>query len=119
MIEERILKYPGFIYDIGGKYYFLGKWICKESTELEANDCLFMYQMSRRQNEEPDTNMYFQKIRAYSDFALEIPYNPVQIKEDMEALIGGLSDTAIDALKKQITCFEEDYPKYCGKILPE
>ena len=30
---ERLLKQPGFIYEINGSYYFLGKWICKECTE--------------------------------------------------------------------------------------
>lgn len=117
MIEERILKYPGFIYDIGGTYYFLGKWICKESLEVDANDCVFMYQMNRRQNEEKDTNFYFQKIRAYSDFALEVPYNPAQIEKDLKTLIDGLSDAETASLEKQLSCFEEDYPKFCGKDL--
>lgn len=117
MITERILKYPGFIYEIEGTYYFLGKWIFKKSEETDANDCVFMYRMARRQAEEPDTNMYFQKIRAYSDFALEVPYNPAQIKSDLTALIDSLSDSALESLEKQLTCFEEDYPKYCGRTL--
>ena len=33
MLSERILKLPGFLYQIGNNYYYLGKWICKECTE--------------------------------------------------------------------------------------
>lgn len=117
MITERILKYPGFIYDIEGTYYFLGKWICKESLDVDANDCVFMYQMSRRQKDDANTSLYFQKIRAYSDFALEVPYNPAKIAEDLKTLIDGLSDSGTDALRKQLDCFEEDYPRFCGKKL--
>lgn len=87
MMVEKLLKLPGFLYDIGGRYYYLGKWICKECTDTEATDCVTMYHMCRNGHEEPDTNLYFQKIRAFSDFALDIPYNPAQIagfEEDME-----------------------------------
>ena len=118
MIAERILKYPGFIYEIGGKYYFLGKWICKECTELDAQDTVFMYRMSRAEHEEPETNMYFQKIRAYSDFALEVPCNLAKTKEDITNLIESLSETQAESLMKQLACFEEDHPKYCGGELP-
>ena len=31
---EQLLKQPGFIYEISGKYYFLGKWICKEPAQI-------------------------------------------------------------------------------------
>lgn len=79
MLLEEFLQQPGFIYEINGKYYFLGKWICKECTELDATDSVSMYQMCRNQQEEKETNMYFQKIRAYSDFALEVPYNPEKL----------------------------------------
>ena len=87
MLLEEFLQQPGFIYEINGKYYFLGKWICKECTELDATDSVSMYQMCRNQQEEKETNMYFQKIRAYSDFALEVPYNPEKIKSDMQAIL--------------------------------
>ena len=111
---ERLLKQPGFIYEIDGNYYFLGKWICKKSLDVNANDFVFMYQMCRRSHEEPDTNMYFQKIRACSDFALEIPYNPVKIRTDMENILANMSDFAKKSLERQIQNFEEDLPKYCG-----
>lgn len=64
--------------------------------------------------EEPETNMYFQKIRAFSDFALEVPYNPEKIKADLTAIEENLSDTERESLKTQIDHFEEDMAKYCG-----
>lgn len=117
MIKERILKYPGFIYEINQKFYFLGKWICKECTDTDATDCVFMYHMSRRQNEDKEASMYFHKIRAYSDFALEVPYNAVAIEQNLTELINSLSDAETEKLNQQIKMFEEDYPKYCGKEL--
>lgn len=111
---EKLLKQPGFIYEINGKYYYFGKWICKECTEVNESDCVVMYNMCRMGHEEPDTNMYFQKIRAHADFALEIPYNPVKIREDMTAILAGLSENAAKSLETQIEHFEEDLVKYCG-----
>ena len=111
---EQLLKQPGFIYEINGKYYFLGKWICKESTDMNTNDFVFMYHMCRRSQEEPDTNMYFQRIRACADFALEIPYNPVKIRKDMEEILSGLSETALASLERQLQNFAEDLIKYCS-----
>lgn len=116
MITERILKYPGFLYELSGNYYFLGKWICKECKDVNAADCVFMYRMSRKSGEEPETNMYFQKIRAFADFALEVPYNPAKIKEDLAALLKHLSDAETASLTRQLDDFEKDYQKYCGKI---
>ena len=60
MLSERILKLPGFLYQIGNNYYYLGKWICKECTDQAATDCVTMYQMCRAGKEEPETNTYFQ-----------------------------------------------------------
>lgn len=111
---EQLLKQPGFIYEIDGRYYFLGKWICKECTDVGACDSVFMYNMCRRSKEEPETNMYFQKIRAYSDFALDIPYNAVKIRDEMSAMLAGLSETAERALEKQIQNFTQDLEKYCN-----
>ena len=110
---ERLLKQPGFIYEINGNYYFLGKWICKESTDMNANDFVFMYQMCRR-SQDSETGMYFHKIRACADFALDIPFNPVKIKKDMEAILASMSETAAASLERQLQAFEEDLPKYCG-----
>ncbi len=113
---ERILKYPGFLYELNNTHYFLGKWICTECTDVDAADCLFMYRMSRRAHEEPETNMYFQKLRAYADFALEVPYNPGKIKDDMTALIKNLSDADAASVLEQADNFAADYRKYCGEI---
>ena len=49
---EKLLSQPGFIYEIDGNYYFLGKWICKESLDVNANDFVFMYQMCHRSGDE-------------------------------------------------------------------
>ena len=110
-----LLKAPGFLYQIAGKYYYLGKWICKECTEVQATDDAFMYDMCRNEHEEPNTNMYFQKLRAHADFALEIPYNPVKIKTDMENILNALSDSQKAQLEKQFANFREDLEKYLGK----
>lgn len=109
---EQLLSLPGFIYDVDGKYYFLGKWICKECTDIDATDCVSMYAMCREAGEERETGFYFQKMRAYSDLALDIPYNPVLIRENMEALLGDLSEAASLKLASQITAFSEDLTKY-------
>lgn len=111
---EQLLKQPGFIYEINGKYYFLGKWICKECIDVNQSDCVVMYEMCRSGHEEPETNMYFQKIRAHADFALEIPYNPVKIREDMSSILTDLSEFTSKALQTQIDHFTEDLVKYCG-----
>lgn len=57
--------------------------------------------------------MYFQKIRAFSDFALDIPYNPAQIEENMATLTAALTDAHRESLARQIADFEEDMEKYC------
>jgi len=114
MLNE-LLKAPGFLYQVSGKYYYLGKWICKECDDIQPTDDAFMYAMCRSEQEEPNTNMYFQKIRAHADFALEIPYNPVKIKTDMEALLSALSETEKANLEKQLSNFREDLEKYLGK----
>lgn len=112
MLSERLLKLPGFLYQIGTNYYYLGKWICKECTEQDASDCVAMYHMCRAGKEEPDTNMYFQKLRAYSDFALDIPYNPAKIADDMRVLLGSLTEEQTSKLIEQIDWLEEDVAKY-------
>ena len=98
MLTERLLTLAGFIYEVSGKYYYMGKWICKPCTETEATDSAAMYQM----------------CRAFSDFALEVPYNPEKIKADLIAIEESLSDTELESLKTQIDHFEEDIVKYCG-----
>ena len=105
---ETLLSLPGFIYQTDGKYYFLGKWICKECEDTDASDCVAMYQMCREAGEEKNASFYFQKIRAYSDFALEVPYNPEKIHNDMQEHLDRLSDQAAESLEKQIKQVQED-----------
>lgn len=115
MITEQLLELPGFLYEISGRYYYLGKWICKECTDLEATDCVTMYHMCRNAREEAETNLYFQKLRAFSDFALDIPYNPAKIKEDIESLIHSLTDSESERLAQTLQAFKEDLQKYSGQ----
>lgn len=105
---EKLLTLPGFIYETDGTYYYLGKWICKECTNVDETDCVTMYQMCRTSGEAKEASFYFQKIRAYSDFALEIPYNPALIRENMEKLLAGLSENGQKNLEKQIQQVESD-----------
>ena len=111
-MTEQLLSLPGFLYDVGGDFYYLGKWICKKCEDTSASDCIPMYHMCRENNEEPDTIMYFHKIRAFSDFALDIPYNPEKIKTDIQTLISGLSDAQKTRLNEQIKMFTEDLARY-------
>jgi len=110
---ERLLKLPGFIYQINQDYYYLGKWICKACTEVNETDCVMMYEMSRSADDFQETALYFNKLRAYSDFALEIPYNAAAIRKNMSELIDSLSDASRLRLEKQIQHVEEDLPKFC------
>ncbi|BFK61704.1 MULTISPECIES: hypothetical protein [Dorea] len=112
MLSERLLKLPGFLYQIGSNYYYLGKWICKKCTDQDATDCVAMYQMCRTGGEEPETRTYFQKIRAFSDFALEVPYNPAKIADDMNMILESLSEKETTGLLEQIAHLEEDVTKY-------
>lgn len=98
---ETLLSLPGFIYQADGRFYYLGKWICKECTDTDASDCAVMYRICSQEGEEQNASFYFQKIRAYSDFALDIPYNPQKIREDMETLLDGLPEAALEDLKQQ------------------
>ena len=91
MLSERILKLPGFLYQIGNNYYYLGKWICKECTDQAATDCVTMYQMCRAGKEEPS-----------------------KIAADMKAILESLSDEQLHNLTEQIDHLEEDITRYCG-----
>ena len=78
----------------------------------QATDCVTMYQMCRTGGEEPETRTYFQKIRAFSDFALEVPYNPAKIADDMNMILESLSEKETTGLLEQIAHLEEDVTKY-------
>ena len=83
---EEFKKNPGFVYRIGTDYYYIGKWICKPCT---------------------DAALYFQKLRAYSEFALDIPYNPAKILQYQTALVEALSDADIQSLTDQLRHFHD------------
>ena len=59
---EKLLTLPGFIYEADGAYYYLGKWICKECTNVDETDCVTMYQMCRAGGEEKDASFYLSLI---------------------------------------------------------
>lgn len=115
MLLKELLKAPGFLYEIQGSYYYLGKWICRKCPETDASDCAYMYYMLRNGQEDSDINLYFQKIRAYSDFALEVPCNPAKVRSDAAALMDSLPETALDKLKEQFAAFKEDLEKYASQ----
>ena len=112
-IIEQLLQAPGFIYKIDHSYYYLGKWICKECTDIDALDCHSMYEMYHNTDEENELALYFNKIRTYSDFALDIPHNPIQIRTDLEDLISNLNDVALNKLTFQLNRVQTDHEKYC------
>lgn len=101
-ICEELKTLPGFLYQIGTNYYFLGKWICKPCTDQEATDTHMMYEVCFSANESANAQIYFQKLRAYSDFALDVPFNPAQIAKDTTELVASLSDFQAKALERQI-----------------
>ena len=102
---ETLKGIPGFVYQIRTDYYFLGKWICKPCTEMEIADTLAMYNICLDAGELQNAGIYLQKLRAYSDFALDVPYNPAKIQNDMQTLIESLSLEEKLSLEKQITRF--------------
>ena len=64
-----------------------------------------MYEMCIQAKETANAALYFQKLRAYSEFALDIPYNPAKILQDQTALIDALSDTDAKSLTEQLQHF--------------
>lgn len=107
---DALKKSPGFVYQIGTQYYFLGKYICKPCTDTEITDTCSMYDICASAGEVQNAAFYFQKLRAYSDFALEPPFNSVKLQNDLSTLIEHLSDFQRQALEKQYLRFAKD----CG-----
>lgn len=107
-IIENLKACPGFVYQIGQSHYFLGKWICKPCTEIEITDCHAMYGMCIGAGEMNNARFYFQKLRAYSDFALEVPCNPKKVHEDLKCLISQFSSRELQSLEKQIQLFKSN-----------
>lgn len=111
-ILDAIKKSPGFVYQIGTQYYFLGKYICKPCTDTEVTDTHAMYDVCSSAGEMQNASFYFQKLRAYSDFALEAPFNAAKLQADFSALWEKLSDFQKNSLEKQYQHFAKD----CGLI---
>lgn len=105
---EKLLSLPGFVYDVAGSWYYLGKWICKKCDLTDASDCAVMFQMCRTSGEPLEASFYFQKVRAYSDFALEIPYDPKKICAELSLLLDGLTDAEKKHLEHQIALVESE-----------
>ena len=116
LLSQKLKKYPAFIYRLDGKYYFAGRWICKECTDLDATDCCEMFLMFSHREPNQDSALYFNKVRAYSDFALEVPCDPAAAEAAVEALLSGLEDAELDNLAKQVDDYESCYQMYSGPL---
>ncbi len=112
MLLEKLLSHPGFLYQIGPSYYYLGKWICSPCTDQEASDCHFMFHMNLDSQEHPEVAYYFLKLRAMCEFALEVPYNPGKIRRDMEELLARLSPSDLELLTRQFEKFQTAWENY-------
>ena len=107
---DKLKKSPGFVYQIGTQYYFLGKFICKPCDDTAVTDTHAMYEITSDAGEAQNAMFYFQKLRAYSDFALEAPFDIVKLHNDMTELFSNLSDFQKNSFQKQYLRFAKD----CG-----
>lgn len=107
---EALKKSPGFVYKLGTQYYFLGRYICRLCESTEITDTHAMYDLCSSEDEVQNAAFYFQKLRAYSDFALEAPFNAAKYEKDLTELIEQLSDFQRQSLKQQYLRFAKD----CG-----
>lgn len=113
---QKLKTYPGFIYKIGTQYFFLGRWLCKECTELNATDCCEMFLMFDHNTPNQDTSLYFNKVRAYSDFALEVPCNPAASEAGIKKILEALSETELQNLNSQVNDYENCHLMYAGPL---
>lgn len=111
-ILAELKKSPGFVYQISSNYYFLGKFICKPCNDLEITDAHMMYEMCSSAGELQNAAYYYNKLRAYSDFALEPPFHASKHLADLTSLINSLSPFEKQSLEKQYLRFAKD----CGFI---
>lgn len=114
---ERFKQYPGFVYQLGQHFYFLGKWICKPCTDVNVTDCHAMYEICSSAGETTEAALYFQKLRAYSDFALDIPYNRALVQENLGILLEHLASHEQEELKSQLDRFAHDFETFCGPLI--
>ena len=112
---KKLLKTPGFIYQIKGNYYFLGKWICKECTDTDATDCVMMYQMLQgkdRKNQIPIC--IFKKYGLTAILLWRFLMIRIKIRSDMALILDTLSEEEIKSLTQQVENVESDVQKYCS-----
>lgn len=107
---DALKKSPGFVYQIGTQYYFLGRYICQPCESTEITDTHAMYDLCSSEDEPQNAAFYFQKLRAYSDFALKVPFNATKYEKDFTELLEGLSDFQRQSLEEQYLRFAKD----CG-----
>ena len=103
MLSERLLKLPGFIYEVNGDYYFLGKWICKACTDVEATDCVVMYQMCRNAKEEPKNAGTLPLVSRWNS-KVPKPANNSVAEIESPVRTGTRIVQAIEALKSPCVC---------------
>lgn len=119
MVEElfrKLKNYPGFIYKLGMEYHFMGRWLCKPCTEQDATDSCEMYLIFDHKEPNQDAALYFGKLRAYSDFALEVPCNPAASEAGIKAVLEGLSESELKDLALQVADYEACYTMYSGAL---
>lgn len=105
---NELKKSPGFVYQIGTRYYFLGRFICQPCTDMEITDTHAMYEVVSDAGETQSAAFYFNKLRAHSDFALEPPFNAAKLQKDYSDLENSLSDFELQKLEKQYLRFAKD-----------
>lgn len=107
---------PGFLYRIGYDYYYLGKWICEKCDDTGATDSHFMYELALKEQNAADMGLYFQRLRAYSDFALIPPFNAARVHGSQDRLLGLLSDEQLQELQNQIEDFKSCHVRFAGPL---
>ena len=107
-IHNMFTSYPGFVYKINSNYYFIGKMICEKcpDDQVDVTDCHYMYELAWDTENVPEIQLYFQKLRAYSDFALKPPYHAAAVQEAQNTLLDHLDMDAVKSLLKQISRVE-------------
>ena len=98
---------PGFLYRIGSNYYYLGKWICQKCEDRDATDSHYMLELAYKECNPADLNLYFQKLRAYSDFALVPPLDKQKVYNSQDLLLDSLTEDQTADLQSQLRIFEE------------
>ncbi len=114
MLSERILKLPGFSLSDREQIIILENGSARNAPTrlpLIVSPCIRCAALEKKNLKQI---LIFKKLRAYSDFALEVPYNPSKIAADMKAILESLSDEQLHNLTEQIDHLEEDITRYCG-----